>query len=87
VFGDDYIFGDDAARSVWERRFRKGVPDTIMKLAHRKPTQLRNALDLNDLCVPPGNRLEQLSGDRAGQYSIRVTDQGVCASVGKSATF
>ncbi len=36
---------------------------------------LNNAANLNDLRVPPGNRLEALAGDRAGQYSIRVNDQ------------
>ena len=36
---------------------------------------LNNATDLNDLSIPPGNRLEALSGDRAGQYSIQVNDQ------------
>ena len=36
---------------------------------------LNNALDLNDLRIPPGNRLESLAGDRKGQYSIRVNDQ------------
>lgn len=36
---------------------------------------LNNAIDLNDLRVPPGNRLESLSGDRAGQHSIRINDQ------------
>lgn len=34
-----------------------------------------NAVDINDLRVPPGNRLEKLSGDREGQYSIRINDQ------------
>ena len=36
---------------------------------------LNNAIDLNDLRVPPGNRLESLSGDRAGKHSIRINDQ------------
>ena len=36
---------------------------------------LNNAADLNDLRVPPGNRLEMLSGDRSGQHSIRVNEQ------------
>ena len=36
---------------------------------------LNNATDLNDLRIPPGNRLEALSGNRAGQYSIRVNDR------------
>ena len=68
-------FGNEAARFVWDRRFRKGVPNDVMKVAHRKLTQLNSAIDLNDLRIPPGNRLEALSGDRAGQHSIRVNDQ------------
>ena len=68
-------FGNEAALSAWERRFRKGVPNDVMKIAHRKLTQLNSAVDLNDLRIPPGNRLEALSGDRAGQHSIRVNDQ------------
>jgi proteic killer suppression protein len=68
-------FGNEAALSVWERRFRKGVPNDVMKVAHRKLTQLNSAVDLNDLRIPPGNRLEALSGDRSGQHSIRVNEQ------------
>jgi proteic killer suppression protein len=45
------------------------------KVARRKLRQLEIALTLNDLRVPPGNRLEALKGDRAGQYSIRINDQ------------
>ena len=68
-------FGNEAARSSWDRRFRKGVPNDVMKVTHRKLMQLNSAVDLNDLRIPPGNRLEALSGDRAGQHSIRVNDQ------------
>lgn len=45
------------------------------KAAERKLTMLDNASDLKDLLAPPGNRLESLRGDRAGQYSIRINDQ------------
>ncbi len=45
------------------------------KAAERKLTMLDNASDLKDLLAPPGNRLESLKGDRAGQYSIRINDQ------------
>jgi len=45
------------------------------RIALRKLTQLEVALRLDDLRVPPGNRLEQLKGDRLGQYSIRINDQ------------
>jgi proteic killer suppression protein len=45
------------------------------RTALRKLTQLDVAENLNDLSIPPGNRLESLKGDREGQYSIRVNDQ------------
>lgn len=47
----------------------------IAKIARRKLRQMEIAGRLNDLRVPPGNRLEALSGDRCGQYSIRINDQ------------
>ena len=47
----------------------------IATVARRKLRQLEIAARLNDLRVPPGNRLETLKGDRAGQHSIRVNDQ------------
>lgn len=68
-------FRNAAAEAAWKRRFLKGVPNDIMKVAHRKLTQIHNASSLNDLRAPPGNRLEALSGDRKGQYSIRINDQ------------
>ena len=47
----------------------------IESVARRKLRQLEIAARLNDLRVPPGNRLEALKGDRSGQYSIRINDQ------------
>ncbi len=47
----------------------------IATLAARKLVQLDNALELRDLASPPGNRLEALRGDRAGQYSVRINEQ------------
>ena len=47
----------------------------IEKVARRKLRQLEVAMRLDDLRVPPGNRLEALKGNRAGQYSIRINDQ------------
>jgi len=47
----------------------------IERIALRKLTQLDVADKLDDLRIPPGNRLEQLKGDRAGQHSIRINDQ------------
>jgi len=68
-------FRNEAAEAAWQRRFIKGVPNDIIKVANRKLTQLHNAQSLNDLRVPPGNRLESLQGNRAGQNSIRINDQ------------
>ncbi|MDO4693477.1 MAG: type II toxin-antitoxin system RelE/ParE family toxin [Eikenella sp.] len=47
----------------------------IERVAIRKLQQLHAAADLNFLCIPPGNRLEALGGDRAGQHSIRINEQ------------
>ena len=52
------------------RRFRN-----IESIAERKLQMLDDALELRDLRSPPGNRLEALSGNRAGQHSIRINDQ------------
>jgi proteic killer suppression protein len=68
-------FRNEAARAAWERRFIKGVPQAVLRIGNRKLTQLHNARSLVDLRAPPGNRLEALSGDRAGQHSIRINDQ------------
>ena len=62
-----------------ERIFRgqrsRRLPNDIQEAARRKMRYLHQALVLNDLRVPPGNRLEALAGDRQGQYSIRINDQ------------
>ncbi|MGI9307955.1 MAG: type II toxin-antitoxin system RelE/ParE family toxin [Gammaproteobacteria bacterium] len=51
------------------------LPTHLHRVAMRKLRYLDNAVDLNDLRIPPGNRLEKLSGDRKGQHSIRINDQ------------
>lgn len=62
-----------------ERRFRREVvrrwSADLQRAALRKLLVLDAAEALDDLRVPPGNRLERLSGDRAGQYSIRINDR------------
>ena len=68
-------FRNAAAEAAWQRRFIKGVLEDILKIANRKLTQIQNARDLNDLRIPPGNRLEALSGSRKGQHSMRINDQ------------
>ena len=68
-------YRDRDSRAVAERRRVRKLPTDIQRRAQRKLMILNNALDLNDLRVPPGNRLEALSGNRDGQHSIRVNDQ------------
>ncbi len=53
----------------------KGFPADILKVAIRKLTMIEAAHMLDDLRSPPGNRLEALKGNRAGQHSIRINDQ------------
>lgn len=53
----------------------KGFPSDLFRVAVRKVAMLEAAIKLDDLRVPPANRLEALSGDRAGQHSIRINDQ------------
>ena len=54
---------------------RKLLPRELLRIAFRKLDQLNAAGELVDLKIPPGNRLEQLKGDRKGQFSIRINDQ------------
>ena len=53
----------------------KGFPTNLIRVTRRKLEMLQAAVVLKDLEVPPGNHLESLHGDRAGQHSIRVNDQ------------
>jgi proteic killer suppression protein len=68
-------FANAAARAAWERRFVKGCPNGVIRIAYRKLVQLHNARRLDDLRAPSGNRLEALKGDRAGQHPIRINRQ------------
>ena len=54
---------------------RKVCPARLHRLAERKLDQLDSVVELDELRIPPGNRLERLKGDRSGQYSIRVNEQ------------
>jgi len=60
---------------LWQRRRDHGLPPQIERAALRKLTQLDRSRELRDLSLSPGNRLEALKGNRAGQHSIRVNDQ------------
>jgi len=60
---------------VYSREGSSRLPHDIQQIALRKLRMINNAKNLNDLKVPPANRLEKLKGDREGQYSIRINNQ------------
>lgn len=72
-------FGDQGTVDLFNgrdtRAARRSCPAALWRVARRKLDQLNAATRLETLRVPPGNRLEALSGDRAGQHSIRVNDR------------
>ncbi len=68
-------FADTATEKVFQEEKPLQFPPEILKRALAKLQQLHVSATLNDLRVPPGNRLELLKGDRAGQHSIRINDQ------------
>jgi toxin HigB-1 len=68
-------FKDEEAKKIFERQRSRRLPPDIQQVALRKLRMLNQAKTLQDLRVPPANRLERLSGDRAGQYSIRINNQ------------
>lgn len=68
-------FKDKEAENVFRRQFSIRLPQSIQRIAFRKLRMLDRSTCLNDLRVPPSNRLEALRGDRAGWHSIRINDQ------------
>jgi len=68
-------FGDKETEKIWQGDRSKRLPGNIQQVARRKLRMLNNARNLQDLRVPPANRLEALRGKRAGQHSIRINDQ------------
>ena len=68
-------FSGKRAEKVFARERVRGLPSRVQRLSYRKLLVLDAAERIGDLRVPPGNRLEKLSGDRKDQYSIRINDQ------------
>ncbi len=66
---------EDIFNGINSRRARKACPQTLWRIATRKLDQLDSVQTLEELKVPPGNRLENLSGDREDSYSIRINEQ------------
>jgi len=72
-------FKNRATEDVFNGKVTKGArkicPKSLWGIASRKLDQLDSVISLDELRVPPGNRLETLSGNRKGQFSIRINDQ------------
>ena len=68
-------FASKATEKIFHRQPAQKFPPNLRRVAQRKLLLLDAAEQLDDLLVPPGNRLEKLAGDRKGQHSIRINDQ------------
>ena len=72
-------FASDGAQDIFDgiafRTDRKCCPQSIWLVARRKLDQINRVRDLDELQIPPGNRLEHLKGDRENQYSIRINQK------------
>lgn len=68
-------FRDRDTQHLFDRQPVRKLGAALQRVALRKLRQLDAAVTLDDLRVPPGNRLEKLSGDRAGRHCIRINDQ------------
>lgn len=68
-------FGDKETEKIWNGKRSKKLPNEIQNIARRKLRMINNAQNLNDLRIPPANRLEKLRGSLTGYYSIRINNQ------------
>ena len=68
-------FKNNATEKIFNRFHFKKIPNDIQRAAFRKLRMINRSQNINDLRIPPANRLEKLKGERAGQYSIRINDQ------------
>ena len=68
-------FGDSTTESIFRGLRVRGLAGDIQERARRKLRMINQARIINDLLIPPGNRLEQLKGDLAGFWSIRINQQ------------
>ena len=68
-------FRSKETERIWNLESVKKIPLEVQKIGLRKLTMLNKSMSINDLRIPPANRLERLKGNREGQYSIRINDQ------------
>jgi len=67
-------FSSKETEKIWNGKSSRKFPSTIQQTARRKLVHIYSAISINDLRIPPGNRLEKLSGDLKGYHSIRIND-------------
>lgn len=60
---------------IYTREFSKKLPQDMQRIAYKKLLMIEASIDIDDLRIPPANRLEKLSGNRSGQFSIRINKQ------------
>ena len=68
-------YGDKETKLIWEGSFSKKLPLDIQQIARRKLRMINNSYNINDLRIPPANRLEKLEGKLKGLYSIRINEK------------
>ena len=68
-------FGSKDTEKIWQGEQIKGLPSEIQETARRKLRMINNSLNINDLRVPPANRLEKLKGKQKEFHSLRINDQ------------
>ncbi len=68
-------FGNKETEKIWNGIVSKKLPQEIQEVARRKLRMINNSIDINDLRIPPANRLEKLKGDLKEFYSIRINNQ------------
>ena len=68
-------FGEKESEKIWSGIVSKRIPIEIQNVARRKLRMINNSNDINDLRIPPANRLEKLKGNLSNYYSIRINNQ------------
>ena len=68
-------FKDKETEKIWNGSVSTELPFEIQQVARRKLRMINNSQNINDLRIPPGNRLEKLQGNRKNKYSIRINDR------------
>ena len=68
-------FGDSEPEKIWEGSYSGKLPNEMQRIARSKLRIINNAYSINDLRIPPANRLKKLKGSLEGKYSIRINRQ------------